>query len=173
MSYGKEHFTSRFPENLLTIYYGELIKINKHAYLLKDGSDALGFVITGHRTGEAVSNFIKSNRWSVIKVLLKNPEFLLDKIKQQIIKVFGKKESKSKVKCRLISISVHPDHYRKGVANTLISELEKSLLEDGIYNYGLSVRSSNPGAIRLYEKLGFEIEHKNKLIYYKKEIPRS
>lgn len=170
LSYGRDHFTSRFSEDLLIKFYSELIKINDYSILLKEESDAIGFVICGFRTNEAVSNFISANRLQLISVLLRNPTFIIDKVKQKLRGIFGNTPAGDGVKCRLLSIFVHPDHFRKGVGKSLISGLEERLLNDGINEYGLSVKQKNKPAIELYEKLGFVGENIDKFVYYKKRI---
>jgi len=48
---------------------------------------------------------------------------------------------------------------RKGIAKKLINEFIKILKEKGYKKIHLSVNTKNIGAIKLYEKLGFEIYH--------------
>jgi len=48
----------------------------------------------------------------------------------------------------------------QGVAGKLTFELCKDLLEDGIDNIGLNVKSDNEAAIRCYQNIGFQIQTK-------------
>ena len=55
----------------------------------------------------------------------------------------------------MMNVAVHPDHRRKGIAETLVTELVKALKEQGSHSLTLEVRESNTPARQLYEKLGF------------------
>lgn len=54
------------------------------------------------------------------------------------------------------NIATHPDHRRKGLANSVTSALCKEL-SSAANEIGLNVGSDNGPAIALYEKLGFQI----------------
>ncbi len=55
----------------------------------------------------------------------------------------------------MMNIAVHPDHRRKGIAQTLVMELIRELKAAGAYQLTLEVRASNENARKLYDKLGF------------------
>ena len=55
----------------------------------------------------------------------------------------------------MMNVAVHPDHRRRGIAESLVTALCDSLKQKGSSSLALEVRSSNLGAIALYEKLGF------------------
>ena len=55
----------------------------------------------------------------------------------------------------MMNVAVHPDHRRRGIAESLVTALCDSLKQKGSSSLTLEVRSSNLGAIALYEKLGF------------------
>lgn len=55
----------------------------------------------------------------------------------------------------MMNVAVHPDHRRKGIAETLISELMEALKRRQSQCLTLEVRASNEPAKQLYEKLGF------------------
>ena len=55
----------------------------------------------------------------------------------------------------ITSVAVHPDHRRKGLAQSLIEHFEAHLPDD-TESIFLEVRESNSGAIALYQKCGFE-----------------
>ena len=55
----------------------------------------------------------------------------------------------------VMNVAVHPDHRRKGIAESLIDTLIAELKNRGGHALMLEVRASNAPAIALYEKLGF------------------
>ncbi len=55
----------------------------------------------------------------------------------------------------MMNVAVHPDHRRRGIAESLVTALCDALKQKGSSSLTLEVRSSNLGAIALYEKLGF------------------
>jgi len=62
------------------------------------------------------------------------------------------------LRAEILRIAVHPDHRGKGIAKELI---ETSLLifsKENVESVELDVNSANRGAVKLYEKFGFEIK---------------
>jgi ribosomal-protein-alanine N-acetyltransferase len=55
----------------------------------------------------------------------------------------------------MMNVAVHPDHRRKGIAESVIDALIAQLKERGCAGLSLEVRASNIPAITLYEKMGF------------------
>ena len=55
----------------------------------------------------------------------------------------------------MMNVAVYPDHRRRGIAESLVTALCDALKQKGSSSLTLEVRSSNLGAIALYEKLGF------------------
>ncbi|HEI8866609.1 GNAT family acetyltransferase [Serratia sp. AKBS12] len=55
-------------------------------------------------------------------------------------------------------LGVHPDYRGRGIANALISRLEKKLMARGCPKIQLMVREDNDTVIEMYEKLGYEIQ---------------
>ncbi len=56
-------------------------------------------------------------------------------------------------------LGVHPDYRGRGIANALISRLEKKLIARGCPKLQLLVRDDNDAVIGMYEKLGYEIQN--------------
>jgi [ribosomal protein S18]-alanine N-acetyltransferase len=56
----------------------------------------------------------------------------------------------------VMNVAVDPDHQRRGIATRLLERLFELTSDDDERGYTLEVRVSNRGAIRLYERLGFE-----------------
>ncbi|NDL65427.1 GNAT family acetyltransferase [Acerihabitans arboris] len=53
-------------------------------------------------------------------------------------------------------LGVHPDYRGRGIANALISRLEKKLIARGCPKIQLMVREDNEAVIGMYEKLDYE-----------------
>ena len=60
-------------------------------------------------------------------------------------------------RAEILRIAVHPNHRGKGVAKELLETFFRVFSEDNIEEVSLDVDSSNRAAVKLYEKLGFEI----------------
>ena len=56
----------------------------------------------------------------------------------------------------VMNVAVDPDRRRRGIATALLERLFELTNDDERRGYTLEVRISNVGAIRLYERLGFE-----------------
>ena len=56
----------------------------------------------------------------------------------------------------VMNVAVDPGRHRRGVATALLERLFELTADDERRGYTLEVRVSNEGAIRLYERLGFE-----------------
>ncbi len=54
-------------------------------------------------------------------------------------------------------VCIHPNHQRKGLGKALMNQIIKSCSEEGMKKIGLAVTTSNVGAYKLYEKLGFKV----------------
>jgi ribosomal-protein-alanine N-acetyltransferase len=56
---------------------------------------------------------------------------------------------------QLINIAVHPEKRKRGIGGHLLREMIRIGILKGMEKVWLEVRTSNPGARSLYEKLGF------------------
>ncbi|MEM2994758.1 MAG: ribosomal protein S18-alanine N-acetyltransferase [Candidatus Bathyarchaeia archaeon] len=79
----------------------------------------------------------------------------------------------------ILTVDVSPQHRRKGVAQSLLQEIEKIFMEKGVKSCHLEVREDNIAALRLYQKLGYKKVAKLKGyygkangIYLKKDLTR-
>ena len=61
--------------------------------------------------------------------------------------------------CRLM---VHPDHFRRGIASSLIAFLEEK--EEGVRQFTVMTGAKNEPAIQLYKKLGFVETEQNDVV---------
>lgn len=68
-------------------------------------------------------------------------------------------------KARLLTIHVHPEARRKGVASMLLDRLEERLNARKAKVLELEVHVENRGAKRLYEQRGFEVARKDPTAY--------
>lgn len=55
----------------------------------------------------------------------------------------------------LANLAVSPAHRGRGVGEALLQHATRTLVDHGVRRLYLAVRSSNTGAIRLYERFGF------------------
>lgn len=55
-------------------------------------------------------------------------------------------------------LAVHPDYRGRGIANALMSRLEKKLTARGCPKIQLLIRDENEAVLSMYEKLGYEIQ---------------
>lgn len=55
-------------------------------------------------------------------------------------------------------LGVHPDYRGRGIANALISRLEKKLIARGCPKINIMVREDNDAVLAMYEKLEYEIQ---------------
>ena len=62
----------------------------------------------------------------------------------------------------------HPDHRGQGINPALVEDLKEWCRSKGVYNLALDVYHNNPGAIRAYEKVGFQ----PKLVEMRMELPK-
>ena len=65
----------------------------------------------------------------------------------------------------VLTLAVHPNYRRRGVATVLMDEAIRDLKERGCVFLYLKVRASNAGAREFYEHLGFKVEGIRKKYY--------
>ncbi|WP_035050905.1 GNAT family N-acetyltransferase [Carnobacterium pleistocenium] len=58
----------------------------------------------------------------------------------------------------LIDVGVHPSFQGKGVGTALLTAIKTLAANEGIHKLSLRVLSTNPAAIQLYQKNGFQLE---------------
>lgn len=63
------------------------------------------------------------------------------------------------------NIAVDPDHQRRGLASTLLSEAVRQMRDLGVKRCFLDVRRSNNAALAFYTGLGFNIEGERRNYY--------
>jgi ribosomal-protein-alanine N-acetyltransferase len=63
------------------------------------------------------------------------------------------------------TLAVHPDLRRQGLASLLLTHVLEDAVRHGAEKATLEVRRSNEGALRLYERFGFEVGGVRKAYY--------
>ena len=170
-TFRKNHFSALFSKRMLRRYFQLLLSLNKYNFVLyADNNTLLGYIIAGYKSRDAVNIFTKEYILQLIYILLRNPKFISEKVNELLTKNRKTRDEK-RSKCRLYLIGVNNNFKGKGIARSLVNNLEIELKKNEINIYGLSVRKDNVEAIRFYNKSGYSIEHEDaKSIYYSKEI---
>ncbi|PFA69736.1 hypothetical protein CN378_02925 [Bacillus sp. AFS015802] len=93
-----------------------------------------------------------------------DPDFLPDKsyiakVKDQAVGFITAAQDSGKTGF-IIQAGVIPEWRGKGIAAVLTAKCLEELRQDGMKSAGLHVNQNNPGAIKLYERLGFKIIRK-------------
>lgn len=162
-----DHFSSRLSIPLLQVYYGNILKHNPYCFVAERNNNIIGFATGGSNTRVAIKEFIKENFFSMLIVVIKNPSFLLSRIKNYFAIMSSSNTVNSIANVRLLAIAVDPEIEGKGVATALLRTLENAVKSDGHKYFGLSVHKDNERAIRLYDSLGWQVEKKEgSAIYY-------
>jgi ribosomal-protein-alanine N-acetyltransferase len=65
----------------------------------------------------------------------------------------------------VMNVAVHPEHRREGIASRLLQRVFEDTAGDPARGYTLEVRVSNTGAVKLYERFGFEVQGLRKGYY--------
>jgi len=58
----------------------------------------------------------------------------------------------------IYSVAVEESHRRRGIATAMIREAERLLKDAGCPKVNLQVMPDNPGAVALYQSLGYAVE---------------
>ena len=156
-AYSHGHFTSTFGLPKLTEYNAGLISHSDICLGALEGEKMLGFLISGENVSRGVAEFVRNNRWFLIRKLLSHPQFLFEKISFSV-RARLVRTKPSKATYRLLSIAIDPRAQSSGIGGMLLAVLEEHLRARGVKRYGLSVLSKNPRAIAFYRRNGFELE---------------
>lgn len=171
-AYSKEHFTSCFDKDLLSRYYNSLIRNSDLSIVAVEEGVVVGFIVAGYSVGRGVSQFIKDNRASVVRVFFKNPRFIYEKALSTVASKLAKGGVSVPVSpFRLMSISVRSGIQSRGVGSKLLQFFEEKLLASNIAEYGLSVRKKNQRAIEFYIRNSFSVQKETRdSLYFYKEL---
>lgn len=65
----------------------------------------------------------------------------------------------------VMNVAVRPDRRREGIATALLARMFADTGSDSTRGYTLEVRVSNTGAVKLYERFGFQVHGVRKAYY--------
>ena len=168
--FGKIHFTTSFSISLLTKYFENLIEKMKYGIVIKDNGGVVGYLFASTNSSQIINNFLKTNFLKVFFYLLRNPSFIVEKIKELFNK-FSSKNNNTRTEISLYLIAVDTSLGGRGIGKELIYNFEELVKGNNEKSYTLSVRKNNQQAIDFYLKNNFiQIETNKKSIKFKKEF---
>lgn len=168
-SFDEKHFSKTFSPELLIEYLKLLINYNQFNYVALIENKICGYLIAGSNSAIALNQFKKKFGLKIFLNLLKNPAFIVEKIREIIKSFFPKKEYQKGI--RLYLLAIESRKKGMGIGKQLISFLEDKLTEENIPKYGLSVRKENKRAIQFYKSTGYlKVGEDGKSIYFYKKL---
>lgn len=108
-AYPPDHFLTKFNLRMLEKYYYETLKESQFSFVGTDKFNHVsGFLIADYADNikKARRDFILKTFYSIILVLINNPQHILVRIKNILNQLSSKNKLKSKAKMRLLSIAV-------------------------------------------------------------------
>jgi len=157
-AYLSDHFTNKLSPAQLKRYYLGLAEAGAlYSFIMFSDGHPVGFMICGERLNDRVKSFVSENFLDMVWVVIKNPHFIMPKIKAMFTR-FSKNSWKSEADVRILSIAVDTTVQGKGYGRHMLETLECRLASNGVKVYGLSVKNENHNAIRFYQRYGFEVE---------------
>jgi ribosomal protein S18 acetylase RimI-like enzyme len=167
----EDHFSSRLSISLLETYYRSLLKYNTYCLVAESADKLVSFIVAGDKTRIAIKEFLNRNSFSMLFVLLRNPSFLISRIRNYIKIMTSSNRVDSIAEIRLLAIAVHTDYEGHGIGTGIIRKLQETVRTDGHKYLGLSVHKDNHRAIELYDRLGWKVEkQEGSAIYYILEL---
>lgn len=151
---------------MLVNFYEKQMKHGDCTFVISIHNHAVGIIMGSEKAGAARREFISENLLSVLIVIIKNPVFLLKKLKSFL----SKKESfESRYKFRFLNLLISNKELRKiskekgvvvpkDLTMTAVSVFEQRIAVRGIESYGHSVDRSNLVTINFHLKNGCRIE---------------
>lgn len=169
--FGNSHFSSTFSLSLLEKYFYELFEHNKYKFVALENGKITGYILAGVNADAPVDKFFKDNFFQILKTLLLNPFFIIEKILDFVVKFISKKESIHSKYVSIYLIAVDSRSQHKGIGKRILEFFENELIRDKIFEYTLAVRKKNKKAIKFYKKNNFlTIESNFKSISFIKHI---
>lgn len=123
-------------------------------YVALDGGRVVGFIAVSSCKGRAINVNKKEfcNHFGKIKGAI---------FSWQLKMIMGKAAVSEPNQCYIDFVAVDKDYRRKGVAIELFNYIHEHLIFD---EFNLDVLTTNPGAQKLYEKLGYKVDKVKKSI---------
>lgn len=169
--FSKDHFSSIFPPVLLKEYFSELLQHHEYTYVAIENEKIVGYLIAGMRPEIPVNRFLKKKILRIFFILIANPKFLIEKIRELILKYSKSKNKTYESSISVYLIAVRPDKQKKGIGKILLQYLENLLIQNNIDHYTLSVRAVNLSSVEFYLKNKFEVVNRNfRTISFKKVL---
>ncbi len=172
-SFDDSHFSNAFSNSMMIQYLKLLIELNPYSYAIysEDQSEVIGFIIAGENTQKAVNIFIKHHFMELIRVLILNPRFIVAKFYETFFKVT--KHIQKETRVRVYKISIATEYKGKGLGGKLLDFLETNLINDEIFEFGLSVHKENKSAVNFYLQKKFTLSHEDrKSLFFVKSIKK-
>lgn len=172
-SFDDSHFSNAFSNSMMIQYLKLLIELNPYSYAIysEHQSEVIGFIIAGENTQKAVNIFIKHHFMELIRVLILNPRFIIAKFYETFFKVT--KHIQKETRVRVYKISIATEYKGKGLGGKLLDFLETNLINDEIFEFGLSVHKENKSAVNFYLQKKFTLSHEDrKSLFFVKSIKK-
>lgn len=174
VTYEQDHFTSKFSVRMLEKYYEEIIADNSYTFVaIDETNEVVGVALAGEKTKISIKRFIRKYWADLLFVLLQNPSFVVNKVKDFFI-IFSKRgqaKNTSIAPVRYLNLVVSKKLQKRGIGQMLQNEFESALKRDGITMFGSSVKKSNQKSINLQLKNGCEIEYEtDTMVYFIKRL---
>lgn len=171
--FGEIHFTTSFSIPLLTKYFENLITQMKYGIVIKENEKILGYLFAGSNIEKIINNFLKVNFSKILFYLLRNPQFILEKI-LEFINSFKIKSNQTDNEISLYLIAVNTRLGKRGLGKELMNHFEGMVRSNNEKSYNLSVRKNNEQAIDFYLKSNFiQIGENSKSIKFRREFATS
>lgn len=172
-TFDKIHFTMNFSNDLLSKYFSILIENMSYKLVaINEANTINGYLFADINPSSIVNGFRKNNLFGVLLVLLKNPRFIKEKLKE-FLNINNNRRRKSD-QLSIYLLASDPNLKGQGIASRLLEYFESEIINDGFKNYNLSVRLNNEPAIKFYLKHGFDEKSKNnQSIHFEKILQKN
>ncbi len=130
--------------DLIELCFDKTLGDDGRAYLrnMRETSDDVGFLKWASRTVDSISLPLSGFVWDDNGQIVGNASLI----------PFHKHRQKTYL---IANVAVHPNYRRRGIARLLTEAAMQHARQKGAHSLWLHVRDDNPGAMRLYEQLGF------------------
>jgi ribosomal protein S18 acetylase RimI-like enzyme len=160
----QESTFKNFGKKFIKIVYQTIITDKNNIFLvIEDKNRIFGFVAATQDINEFYQSIIRKNFFSltfeVIRSTLFNPQLLINTTKWIL-----KKPKKQKYPAELQFIAVDSALQGQGWGTKLIKKLNEELKKSNINHYRVGTWASNPLSNNFYQKLGFKLLEKEKIL---------